>query len=44
MIRKIGTLYFIYSSKGKKLSKGYKNKKDAENRLKEIEYLKNKGK
>lgn len=32
--------YIIYSEKGKKLSKVYKNKKDAEERLKEIEMFK----
>ena len=32
--------YVIYSKKGKKLSKVYKNKKDAEERLKEIEMFK----
>lgn len=32
--------YVIYSEKGKKLSKVYKNKKDAEERLKEIEMFK----
>lgn len=32
--------YVIYSEKGKKLSKIYKNKKDAEERLKEIEMFK----
>jgi hypothetical protein len=42
MIRKTPQGYVVYSEKGKKLSKPYKNRKDAENRLSEIEYFKHK--
>lgn len=40
MIRKEGEYYVIYSKEGKKLSKKYKIKKEAEKRLKQIEYFK----
>lgn len=33
--------YYIYSKKGKKLSKGYSSKQEAKKRLNEIEYFKN---
>lgn len=39
-IRKVGGSYYVYSSKGKKLSKGYRSRKDALKRLREIEYFK----
>lgn len=43
MIRKIGTKYYVYSEKGKKLSRGYSSKGQAAKRLHEIEYFKHKG-
>jgi hypothetical protein len=42
MIRKIENKYYVFSEKGRKLSKGYSTKDDAIKRLKEIEYWKNK--
>lgn len=42
MIRKSKKGFIIYSEQGKRLSKPYKNKKEAEKRLKQIEYFKNK--
>jgi hypothetical protein len=39
-----GGLWYVYSKKGKKLSKGYKSKKEANKRLREIEYFKAAGK
>ena len=33
-------LWYVYSEKGKKLSKGYKTKKEAKRRLIQIEYWK----
>lgn len=44
MIRKIGGKYYVYSKKGKRLSKGYSSRAEAERRLKQIEYFKHKGK
>lgn len=44
MIRKIRNKYYVYSSKGKKLSKGYRTKQEAQKRLRQIEYHKRKGK
>lgn len=41
-IRKLDDKYFVYSNSGKKLSKGYKTRKQAAERLKQIEYYKNK--
>lgn len=40
MIRKEGSEYFVYSEKGKKLSKGYGSKAAAEKRLGQIEFFK----
>ena len=40
MIRKEGSEYFVYSEKGKKLSKGYASKGEAEKRLGQIEFFK----
>lgn len=42
MIKKTNDGFVIYSSDGKKLSKPYKTKKEAEKRLQEIEYFKKK--
>lgn len=39
-IEKEGSLYFVFSKEGKKLSKGYKTKHEAVKRLREIEYFK----
>ena len=39
-IRKIDGKYYVYSSKGKRLSRGYASKKDAVARLREIEHFK----
>lgn len=44
VIKKEADGYVIYSEKGKKLSKAYKTKEEAEKRLKQIEYFKHKGK
>lgn len=41
VIKKENEGYVIYSKKGKKLSKPYKTKEEAEKRLKQIEYFKN---
>lgn len=41
-IRQEDSQWFVYSEKGKKLSKGYSSKKQAEERLREIEYFKHK--
>lgn len=40
MVRKEDGKYYVYSKEGKRLSKGYSSKKEAEDRLKEIEYFK----
>ena len=42
MIRKVSGGYKVYSEKGKPLSKTYPTKKQAQNRLSQIEYYKNK--
>ena len=42
MIRKVGGKYYVYSERGKKLSRGYKTKAAARHRLREIEYFKHK--
>jgi hypothetical protein len=44
MIREILGKYYVHSEKGKKLSKGYKSRKAAKERLREIEYFKYKNK
>jgi len=45
IVKKVGTKWYVYSHDGtKKLSKGYKTKKEAVERLAEIEYFKNKDK
>ena len=41
-VRKSGSQWFVYSHKGKKLSKGYSSKAAADKRLREIEYFKHK--
>lgn len=41
MIKKIKSLYYVYNHTGvKKLSKGYRSRKDAVKRLRQIEYFK----
>ena len=42
MIRKVSGGYKVYSEKGKPLSKTYSTKEQAQKRLAEIEYWKNK--
>ena len=42
MIRKTPSGYVVYSEKGKRLSKPYKTKAQAEKRLGQIEYFKHK--
>ena len=42
MIRKTSSGYVVYSEKGKKLSKPYRTRKEAEKRLKQIEWFKHK--
>ncbi len=42
MIKKTDKGYVVYSEKGKPLSKPYKTKEEAEKRLRQIEYFKNK--
>ena len=42
MIRKVSGGYKVYSEKGKPLSKTYTTKKQAQTRLSQIEYYKNK--
>jgi hypothetical protein len=44
MIKKVPGGYKVVSHKGKTLSKVYKKRSEAENRLREIEYFKHKGK
>ena len=43
MIRKRKDGYYVLSEKGKKLGGPYKSKKEAEKRLKQVEYFKQKG-
>jgi len=40
MIKKKDDKFYVYSEKGKKLSKGYETKKEANKRLRQIEYFK----
>ena len=40
VVKKEGDKYYVFSEEGKKLSKGYDTKEDAEKRLGEIEYFK----
>ena len=42
MIKNIENLYFIFGKNGEKLSEGYKTKREAEKRLKQIEFFKRK--
>lgn len=42
MIRKVDGGYKVYSEQGKPLSKTLKTKAEAETRLREVEYFKNK--
>lgn len=42
MIRKTSKGYVIYSEKGKRLTKPYRTKEEANKRLKQIEYFKHK--
>jgi len=44
MIRKTKKGYGVFSSKGKKLGKDYKTKKEALKRLRQIEHFKKNGK
>jgi hypothetical protein len=44
MIKKQSNGYVIYSKSGKKLEGPFKTKKEAEKRLQQIEYFKNKNK
>lgn len=44
MIRKVNNGYKVYSEKGKPISRVYKTKQEAQERLKAIEYFKKKGK
>lgn len=44
MIRKIGKGYVVFSEDGKRLSKPYPSKSEAEKRLREIEMFKRKDK
>jgi len=44
IVKKEGTLWYVFDHTGKKkLSRGYKTKKEANERLRQIEYFKNKG-
>lgn len=43
MIRKTGQGYVVQSESGKRLSKPFRRKEDAERRLRQIEYFKRKG-
>jgi len=40
MIRKVMGKYYVFSEKGKRLSKAYDTKAEAEKRLRQIEYFK----
>jgi hypothetical protein len=42
VVRKVGDGWAVFSEEGKKLSKVYSKKKEAVERLKEIEYFKDK--
>lgn len=42
VVKKVGNGWAVFSKEGKKLSKTYEKKKDATERLREIEYFKNK--
>jgi len=42
VVRKTGSGWAVFSKEGKKLSKEYKTKKEAKERLREIEYFKHK--
>ena len=42
MIRKVGSGYKVYSEKGKPLSKVYPTKSQAQARLRQVDYWKNK--
>lgn len=42
MLKKANNGWYVASKSGKKLSKVYHNKQEAQQRLKEIEYFKNK--
>ena len=44
MIRKTNSGYKVYSESGKALSKAYPTKRQAQKRLNQIEYFKNKNK
>ena len=44
MVKKVSGGYKVFSEKGKPLSRTYTTKAQAQNRLREIEYWKNKGK
>jgi hypothetical protein len=42
MIRKVDGKYFVFSEKGKKLSRGYGTRAAAQKRLRQIEFFKRK--
>ena len=42
-VRKQGSRWFVFSEKGDKLSKAYKSKREADERLRQIEYHKRQG-
>ena len=44
MVKKEKAGYVVYSEKGKKLSRPYPTRREANERLREIEYFKHKGK
>jgi hypothetical protein len=44
VVRKQGSKWYVFSEEGKKLSKGYDTKAEAQERLREIEYFKRKNK
>jgi len=43
VVRRVGGLWYVYSEKGKKLSRGYRTRAAATRRLRQIEYFKQKG-
>jgi len=43
VVRKEGGKWFVYSEEGKRISKGYSSKEEADKRLQQIEYFKMKG-
>lgn len=43
VVRRVGGRFYVYSKKGRRLSKGYSSRKAALKRLRQIEYFKHKG-